>query len=63
LKKFHVVIESGDGLYLPPLWYHQVSQFSFNNDIIIGVNYWFDMEYNSNYVLYDLIRDMVNLSV
>ena len=61
IKKYHVIIESGDGLYLPQLWYHQVSQFSHTNDVVIGVNYWFDMEYNSNFVLYDLLKSLVNL--
>ncbi len=61
MKRYHVIIESGDGLYLPPLWYHQVSQFSFTDDVIIGVNYWYDMEYGSNYALYELIKGLVGL--
>jgi len=63
IKKYHVIIESGDGLYLPPLWYHQVSQYSFEDDYIIGVNHWYDMDFNTNYVLYDLLRNLVDLKV
>jgi jumonji domain-containing protein 7 len=39
------VLKAGDVLYLPSLWYHQVSQ----NIETIAVNYWYDMKYCSRH--------------
>jgi len=39
-------------LYLPSLWYHQVSQTKGNDPYTLAINYWFDMEFTHNFSLY-----------
>lgn len=39
------VLNPGDVLYLPSLWYHKVAQA----DDTIAVNFWYDMQFNANY--------------
>ena len=39
-----VRVQAGEMLYLPALWYHGVSQCG---DITMGVNYWYDMKFES----------------
>lgn len=38
-----VVLDPGDMLYLPAMWYHKVSQFCTPDDegFVLAVNYWF----------------------
>lgn len=49
-------------LYLPALWYHQVSQHHKNpNDYIIAVNRWYDMDFGHNHGLYQLSRLLAGL--
>ena len=54
-----VNLEPGETLYLPALWYHSVLQ---TNEVCDGfsgtvaVNWWYDMDYGSQYVLVDLIK-------
>lgn len=43
--KYEVVVEAGDVLYLPSLWFHHVRQ----SDSTIAVNFWYDMEYGIKY--------------
>ena len=40
---FMVVLEPGDMLYLPALWYHAVEQEEDEHGLCIAVNYWYDM--------------------
>lgn len=54
----HVVVESGETLYLPALWYHQVSQTCHKAPYTLAVNYWFDMEFSHNYSLYETARKL-----
>lgn len=49
-------------LYLPALWYHQVSQYCKNpREYIIAINQWFDMEFSHNHGLYQLSRMVAGL--
>ncbi len=48
-------------LYLPSLWYHQVSQVKGNNPYALAINYWFDMEFTHNFSLYETCRALRNL--
>ncbi|KNC81708.1 hypothetical protein SARC_05980 [Sphaeroforma arctica JP610] len=42
-------VKPGEMLYLPAMWYHQVSQSSTNGDPVIAVNYWYDMAFDVKY--------------
>ena len=48
----HVKVHAGEVLYIPALWYHQVSQTC----ITIAVNYWHDMKFDFRWVLYQHVR-------
>ena len=43
-----VTVHAGEVLYLPALWYHQVSQGGYTGepDFTVAVNYWFDMDFD-----------------
>ena len=49
------VVKAGETLYLPSLWYHQVSQ----KGLTIAVNYWHDMAFDHRYVYYKLCRGIM----
>ena len=53
LQKYHVVLKSGDVLYLPSLWYHQVAQHHPEDAFVVACNYWWDMDYGSQHALDD----------
>lgn len=55
-NKLHIVLEAGQTLYLPSLWYHQVSQTHSQAPYTIAINYWFDMSFSQNYNLYETAR-------
>ena len=48
----HVTVHAGEVLYIPALWYHQVSQTC----VTIAVNYWYDMKFDFRWVLYQHVR-------
>ena len=55
LRRAHplrVHVHAGEVLYIPPLWYHQVSQTC----VTVAVNFWFDMAFDSRFVFYQHIR-------
>lgn len=58
VNKYHVTLQKGDTLYLPSLWYHQVSQVSGKDPYTLAINYWFDMDYGQNYSLYEVCRKL-----
>ena len=47
-----VVVRAGEILYIPALWYHQVSQTC----VTIAVNYWYDMQFDHRWVCYQHMR-------
>jgi len=47
-------VKPGEILYLPSLWFHHVQQA----DQTIAVNYWYDMEFDHKYSLYQAIDKM-----
>lgn len=53
-----VVLEPGDVLNLPSLWYHQVEQQNDESGRVIAVNFWFDMTYDQNYQYYQLLENL-----
>jgi peptidyl-lysine (3S)-dioxygenase / protease len=50
-----VVVRKGEVLYLPALWYHQVSQ----RGRTIAVNYWHDMTFDHKWVYHNFVRNVV----
>eukprot|EP00760_Papus_ankaliazontas_P028189 PhM_4_TR3576/c0_g1_i1/m.50631/K19219/JMJD7; jumonji domain-containing protein 7 len=46
---YHVEVCAGDVLYLPPMWFHEVSQCGDGDDPgkNISINTWFDMNFNT----------------
>lgn len=50
-KKLRCVVNAGDIFYLPALWFHHVSQ----TDNTIAVNYWYDMEFDAKYSLFQTL--------
>ncbi|KAF9969819.1 hypothetical protein BGZ73_007666 [Actinomortierella ambigua] len=45
-RPFRVVLNPGELLYLPAMWYHQVEQAGdLKEDKCIAVNWWYDMDY------------------
>ncbi|CAI5705722.1 unnamed protein product [Peronospora farinosa] len=54
LKPIDVVINSGEVLYLPSLWYHRATQLC----PTISVNYWHDMEFDCRYVYFNFVHDI-----
>ena len=62
-KKFHVVVQAGEILYLPSLWFHQVSQYNKNKEAYtMAINFWFDMEFGNNYALLETLKSLVHFS-
>ena len=51
-----VVVRKGQVLYLPALWYHQVSQ----RGRTIAVNYWHDMAFDHKWIYHNLVRNATN---
>lgn len=60
-----ITLSEGDCLYLPSLWYHQVTQQGENLDgyrCAIAVNYWYDMDFsNPRYSYFQAMREMALL--
>ena len=63
----HVRVQAGETLYLPSLWFHQVSQqhdtdscsYDDHVDVTIGVNFWYDMEFASPlWAYFELLQQM-----
>ncbi|CEG37087.1 Predicted phospholipase [Plasmopara halstedii] len=59
LQPIEVVLEAGEVLYLPSLWYHRATQLS----TTISVNYWHDMEFDCRYVYYNFAHEIGALIV
>ncbi|TQS32853.1 hypothetical protein Golomagni_06821 [Golovinomyces magnicellulatus] len=48
-KPQKVVLDPGDMLYLPAMWYHKVAQSVIPEDpdgMVVAVNYWYDMDFS-----------------
>jgi jumonji domain-containing protein 7 len=52
LHPIRVTVRAGETLYLPAMWYHQVSQ----NCATIAVNYWYEMKFDFRYVFHQMCR-------
>ncbi|KAJ0401295.1 hypothetical protein P43SY_001826 [Pythium insidiosum] len=54
LRPLECVIETGEVLYLPAMWYHRATQLCET----ISVNYWHDMEFDCRYVYYNFVHSV-----
>ncbi|EQC31559.1 hypothetical protein SDRG_10731 [Saprolegnia diclina VS20] len=52
LRPLEVVLEKGEMLYLPSLWYHRATQLCDT----VSVNYWHDMEFDAKYVYFNFVH-------
>ncbi|XP_035211781.1 bifunctional peptidase and (3S)-lysyl hydroxylase Jmjd7-like isoform X1 [Stegodyphus dumicola] len=57
VKTFHFVVEEGDALYLPSLWFHHVRQ----SHSCIAVNYWYDMDFDVKYCYFKFLEKIGEL--
>ena len=49
-----VTVKAGEVLYLPALWFHEVSQSK--SEITIGVNFWCEMRFDHRWVLFQTLH-------
>ncbi|EGZ18829.1 hypothetical protein PHYSODRAFT_500996 [Phytophthora sojae] len=54
LSPIEVVVNAGEVLYLPSLWYHRAAHLC----PTISVNYWHDMEFDCRYVYFNFVHDV-----
>ncbi|KAI9910934.1 hypothetical protein PsorP6_011104 [Peronosclerospora sorghi] len=54
LRPIQVVVNAGEVLYLPSLWYHRATQ----SCPTIAVNYWHDMQFDCRYVYFNFVHDI-----
>lgn len=54
LKPLECVVNAGEILYLPAMWYHRATQLC----PTISVNYWHDMEFDCKYVYYNFVHGL-----
>ncbi|OQR93462.1 hypothetical protein THRCLA_08443, partial [Thraustotheca clavata] len=52
IQPLEVVLEEGEMLYLPSLWYHRATQLCDT----VSVNYWHDMEFDAKYVYFNFLH-------
>ncbi|TMW61420.1 hypothetical protein Poli38472_012611 [Pythium oligandrum] len=52
LNPLQCVVEAGETLYLPAMWYHRATQLC----PTISVNYWHDMDFDCRYVYYNYVH-------
>lgn len=45
---YKVVLDPGETLYLPALWFHQVEQVDDEEGLCVAVNYWYDLDYGAD---------------
>lgn len=57
-KPFRVTVRAGEILYLPSLWWHQVEQTAGTDNMVIAVNYWYDMQFDCKYAYFQLVESL-----
>lgn len=57
-KPFIVTVKAGEILYLPSLWWHQVEQTTGKDNMVIAVNYWYDMQFDCKYAYFQLVETL-----
>ena len=59
-KPFTVTVKAGEVLYLPSLWWHQVEQTAGKDNMVIAVNYWYDMQFDCKYAYFQLVEALMH---
>jgi len=59
-KPIKCVVKAGEILYLPSMYYHQVSQQEDNEGRVIAINCWYDMKYGLNYAYHKFLEAVVS---
>ncbi|KAI3638552.1 hypothetical protein MIR68_003050 [Amoeboaphelidium protococcarum] len=60
-RPYIVEVKAGEMLYLPSLWFHQVEQKTDDRSLLcVAINYWYDMEFGSNFCLAETLRDIAS---
>lgn len=66
-KPMRVSVKAGEVLFLPSLWWHQVEQKAGKDDMVVAINYWYDMPFDCKYAYFKLVESLAgcdaNLSV
>lgn len=57
-KPFRVTVRAGEILYLPSLWWHQVEQTAGKDNMVIALNYWYDMQFDCKYAYFQLVESL-----
>lgn len=57
-KPLRVTVKAGEILYLPSLWWHQVEQKAGKDNMVVAVNYWYDMPFDCKYAYFKLIESL-----
>jgi peptidyl-lysine (3S)-dioxygenase / protease len=53
-----VVVNAGDLLYLPAMWYHYVRQSELHDEAVFAVNCWIDMRFDARYAYFDCLQSI-----
>lgn len=61
-KPMRVTVRPGEVLFLPSLWWHQVEQHAGKDELVIAVNYWYDMQFDCKYAYFKLVESMLTES-
>jgi len=56
LEPIVITVKAGEALYLPALWFHQVSQSPDEEGRTIAVNFWYNMQYGIKWVMLDFME-------
>eukprot|EP01119_Soliformovum_irregulare_P002086 TRINITY_DN1215_c0_g1_i2.p1 TRINITY_DN1215_c0_g1~~TRINITY_DN1215_c0_g1_i2.p1 ORF type:complete len:171 (+),score=49.43 TRINITY_DN1215_c0_g1_i2:509-1021(+) len=58
-NKVQCVVRPGEMLYLPAMWFHQVSQHGDEENRTIAINYWYDMKYGANWCYFKFMEKII----
>lgn len=57
-----VTVYAGDVLYLPAMWYHYVQQDELEQEAVIAVNCWVDMEFGARFAWLTMLERLCEVA-
>lgn len=57
-KPFECIVNPGEILYLPSMWFHHVRQSPDDSGRAIAVNYWYDMQFDIKYAYFNFLQSI-----